>query len=404
MRVRKKITALTYVRWAILFSFLAFMFYTSYMHTVIAAEGFGTVDSLCPFGGVESFYKWISQGGYISKIAPSAMVLMVATLIMALVTRRAFCGWLCPLGGIQEWAGALGRKLMKNRTLRMPASLDRILRYAKYVLLAAIVYFTWTTGELVWRSNDPWAALMHVFQTSEFWETFAVGAALLVVSVVGSFFYDRFFCKYMCPLGAVLAVASVPGVLAVKRDKDTCINCHICTNVCPMNVDVEAATNVTSSECINCLQCVENCPVKGTLTVGSIYEKPTAKTKKAVSVWLPAILTLAVFFGSYGVSVVAGTWKTTGGRLVVDSAPAVTATGEVKYPPVEDIKGSNSLEDVLKVYNITKAELYTACSIPESVPESTKIKDVAAAAKMSSFEPDQVRTVVTKILAARGIK
>ena len=97
--------------------------------------------------------------------------------------------------------------------------------------------------------------------------TYVIGLAVLVVSLVGSLVYDRFFCKYLCPTGALLGLLSRVSFLNIRRDADACIDCGRCDKACMMNVEVATADVVRSSECISCNECVNACPVPGALKV-----------------------------------------------------------------------------------------------------------------------------------------
>ena len=91
---------------------------------------------------------------------------------------------------------------------------------------------------------------------------------MLAVSLVGSLLFDRFFCKYLCPMGAFLALIRRVGWFRVRRNEGTCIHCSACTNACPVNIPVETLAQVHDAECINCNTLRQMCPVKDTLYVG----------------------------------------------------------------------------------------------------------------------------------------
>ena len=110
-------------------------------------------------------------------------------------------------------------------------------------------------GKALHTPYDPWATYQHLF-SRELLTGFRVGLVVLAVSLVGSLVFDRFFCKYLRPMGAFLALIRRIGWFRVRRNKGTCIRCSACTKACPVNVPVETLEQVHSAECINCNLCV----------------------------------------------------------------------------------------------------------------------------------------------------
>jgi polyferredoxin len=85
------------------------------------------------------------------------------------------------------------------------------------------------------------------------------------VAVVASFFVERAWCRYACPLGAVIGAVGRLSPVKIERDSTACLACGICTRQCPVGIPVERLTRVDSPECITCLECVGACPSQGGL-------------------------------------------------------------------------------------------------------------------------------------------
>ncbi len=207
---------------------------------------------------------------------------MVIGLLTALLFGPVFCGWVCPLGTIQEWVAGLGRRIFKKRRYNhfIPAKIDRALRYTRYVVLAWVIYMTVTSGTLFFENVDPYYALFN-FWTSEI----AVGGLLVLgATLLASLVVERPWCKYTCPYGAVLGITNFFRVFSIRRSAATCKLDSACDITCPMNINVSSASIVRNHQCISCLECTSeaNCPVAGTVSfaAGRLPSLPeTLKTK-----------------------------------------------------------------------------------------------------------------------------
>lgn len=337
------------------------------------------VDALCPFGGIESFLSLISGGGYLKRIAFSSFVLLAATVLVALVFKRSFCGNYCPLGFLQEIFGNIGRKIFKKRFV-VPRKIDRFLRYIKYFLLIMITVHTWIAGELVVRERDPWAAYHHLLSDELFTE-FLIGFIILLVALIGSALVDRFFCKYMCPMGAFLASVSRLGMFGIVRDEEKCISCGLCNLKCPVNVDVMNRENVSTRECINCNLCVNVCPVENALAIDF-------KGKK-ISPLAVTILTLVLMLMPIAVTTATGQfeWKV---KTLKDVA------AESKLFNADDIKGRHTFKELSETTGVPKEKFVAKFGLTDEQFEAP-IKDLTHA-EGSNVDTEDVRLLVKEEL------
>jgi len=244
-----------YLRWSLLALFTVLITVSAYLHIANGGGKSPSIHALCPFGGLESLYQIFTTGSFVSKIFAGTMILFVITLVVAILFRRSFCGLICPFGAIQEFFGKIGQKIFKKKFI-MPSQIDKPLRYLKYIILLVTVFYAWKTAGLWMSPYDPWSAYAHMSEGLEsIWEESAVGLIILLVTILGSLLYDRFFCKYLCPMGALYGIVGKISPFKVVRDENDCISCGKCSKVCPMNIDVQNAKEVKSAECINCQTC-----------------------------------------------------------------------------------------------------------------------------------------------------
>lgn len=353
----KKNKMIEYLRWSLLALFVVLVSTSAYLHQVLGGAKAPSIHALCPFGGLESLYAVFTTGGFIEKIFSGTMILFAITLVLALIFRRSFCGLICPFGAIQEFFGKLGQRIFKKKFI-MPNKIDKPLRYLKYVILAITVFYAWKTAGLWMAPYDPWSAYSHLPEgISSVWAESAIGLILLVITVVGSLVYDRFFCKYLCPVGAFYAIIGKVSPHRVVRDENKCIDCGICTKKCPVNIDVQHLKEVKSSECLNCQTCVLNCPKEGALKL--------MQGKRTISPLITIIIVLALFFGSIFAFQAAGIYKLT---------PDALKTGEsIKY---DEIKGYMTIDEASKATKTELKDFYSIFKIPENVPKEVKMKEI----------------------------
>jgi len=209
----------------------------------------------CPFGGVEAIYTYATEGNMLCSLGTSNFFILGGVLASALLLRRAFCGYVCPIGAISELTYGLGRRL-RLPAVGVPSRLDRLLGPLKYVVLAVVLAATWRAGELVFRGYDPCYALISRHGADiTFWAYVVAGAVLaasLVITVP--------FCRWLCPLAAVLNPFSRIALTRVARDPANCSDCGVCAEQCPMAIPVDRLAEVTAARCTSCLSCVDACP------------------------------------------------------------------------------------------------------------------------------------------------
>ena len=266
-----------WIRRVVQLFFFVFIALISINHTLAESGGgipmlsSASLHSLCPFGGVVTIYQYATVGTFVQKIHESAFVLMVIGFVLAILFGPVFCGWVCPLGTIQEWVAKWGKKLFKRRYNHfVPARIDSVLRYARYLVLAWVVYVTATSGTLIFADYDPYFALFNFWSTEVSWTALGILGLTLGLSL----FVERPWCKYACPYGAVLGITNLFRVFKIKRAESTCKADGACSIMCPMNIPVDTVKTVRDHQCISCLECTSEaiCPVASTVvfTTGGV--------------------------------------------------------------------------------------------------------------------------------------
>jgi ferredoxin len=376
------------VRWSVLGSVLLLVTVLGYLHQRLGVGKPVGVDALCPFGGLETLGSLISDGVLLKRIALSSVLLLGATVATALVFRRAFCGRICPLGYLQELFGGLGKRIFGHR-LTVPPAVDRPARFLKYLVLVAVLVGTWTSASLVIRPYDPWVAYQHLTSAEVFTE-FGIGLAVLGMSLVGSLLYDRFFCKYLCPMGAFLGLISRFSVFKVRRNTATCIDCKACDKACPTNVSVSSVERVTSPECIDCGECVAACPVADTLATGAGDHRGLGP----VAAGAFAVGTFALLVGG---ATAAGQFEWTMPTLqeqIRDAGASDTSAPGAAFDS-SLIKGSTTMTEIVEATGIP-ARVFTDVY---GVPEAEQSEQLKVLKDTYQCSPGEVRAFVDLYLS-----
>lgn len=162
-----------------------------------------------------------------------------------------FCGWVCPLGAVQDWMSRLGR-LLKLPRLRVPQGVQRYLQLSRYVFYALL-----TMGITFSLLKGPYnfSKLVHG-------ELLTLASGIIVLFLLLGLFIDRPFCNYFCTGGARQGLFSVLRIVGIRRRTEQCAGCGSCSKKCPMNIDVAGSEFVRHPNCIGCLSCVSACPKK----------------------------------------------------------------------------------------------------------------------------------------------
>lgn len=228
-----------------------------------AASG-GAFDAFCPFGAIETLWAYLTRGQTLQSTNLLNFAVISGVLTVSLVAGRAFCGWMCPLGAVQEGLARLARSLtggsrhyrgkrsMGWLPMQLPVSIDRPLRYAKYVVLGLVILASmFTVFPPLFGFCPARAVFSFKLTTGLLW-------SVLIAFLVSSLLVERFSCKYLCPLGAALALFNKISPVRLSADFNSCNHCGRCNIECSMGIN-DVPDNLTNTECIRCLECLETC-------------------------------------------------------------------------------------------------------------------------------------------------
>lgn len=219
------------------------------------------------FSGIKYLMIQFSSGTALQ--LNSFLVTLLVLIVFTIVFGRFFCGYACAFGSYGDalyWLSSRVRKRFKKKPLHFPEKLSRFFRYGKYAVLAAVILMCFFGASASVSAASPWG----VFSRLQSLKLPAAGTSLgiffFILISIGMLFEPRFFCRFLCPMGAIFSLLPVAPFSAVKRTQNECLkNCRICKNNCPCSLDiphtdVPGEDGQKMGECFQCGRCVTNCP------------------------------------------------------------------------------------------------------------------------------------------------
>ena len=296
-------------------------------------------ETYCPLGGLQALATYLAQGSLPCSMSSVQVMMGIALVAAVVLFSKLFCAYICPVGTVQDLLGKARRAMrVKEVKVRNGSTLDKVLRIVKYALVFWIFYMTVEASELFCKNLDPYYAVATGFKGEI---TLWMSLVTIGLVVLGSFLIDMFWCRYLCPLGAisnslkfwawigvlfgVYFIADVLGadipwagllgafcilgyllevfhakpkmqLLYVMKDNTACNNCGLCVKKCPYHIDIKSCENgrVESVDCTLCGECVAACTT-GVLKIG-VNRTKQAKGWK----YVPAVLAVVLIaFGMW---------------------------------------------------------------------------------------------------------
>ncbi|MCR4843018.1 MAG: 4Fe-4S binding protein [Eubacterium sp.] len=215
------------------------------------------------FSGVKYIFTSLGEGTVLE--ATSFVTVLITLCVFTVVFGRFFCGFACAFGSLGDWVYAIGQfvqKKLKKRLPAIPVRVRKALDWVKYVVLVLIagLCFLGVYGDL--SGSSPWDVFSMFTALSFHLDGYAVGIVLLALILVGMVFQERFFCRFICPMGAVFSLLPMLPLFSLFRSRENCIRgCNACGNKCPADLSLpDDGGEAVASRCFQCQKCTGICP------------------------------------------------------------------------------------------------------------------------------------------------
>lgn len=302
------------VRWAVQTVFAVLSLWIGYEFVRFYGQAMGSgeiaatrppgVEAFLPISALLALKRFLLTGLW-DDVHPAGLTLLIAFLVGALVARRAFCSWICPIGFASRLLDVIRARLLRlPPRWRRPVILGRAVPLPKYLLLG---FFIWIALSMSVNAIDNF--LMQSFNLAadaamlRFFVNMSVAGMLIVGLLVAySLVVRHGWCRTICPYGALLGLVGFLSPVRIVRDTAACKNCGACTRACPSGIRVSDATVVHSLECTACLSCVESCKFDHALSVRSHWGH-------RLRPWAWPATAVVLFVAAYGLAEATGHWR-----------------------------------------------------------------------------------------------
>lgn len=364
-----------WVRYGVQGSFVAFSAYLGLRHQIVGGGpgGSAPIDAFCPYGAFEALPVLLLEGTFVSKTAISNLWVLAALVIGLVLAGPVFCGWICPLGSLGEWLYALRRRLSKVK-LEPAAALARRLTWGRAAMFVLVLFMSWQTKSIWFENIDPYKAIFHMSVEN------TATALLIAAFAILSLAVERFWCRWLCPLGIFNGLVGKLAVFKIRRNAASCIHCGACSRACPVRIPVAERLQVSDDRCVGCQRCIEACPKSATLELRSAAA-PDGKLLKPV---VAGITVVFLFVAIIGGAQATGQWKSQ--DLKGKTTAEITRTA--------DLKGWMKWNEVVARFKVDEAALARELKLPPDFNRQATLKELG---HKNGFETKDVGRAIERL-------
>ncbi|MCR5560447.1 MAG: 4Fe-4S binding protein [Bacteroidales bacterium] len=227
------------------------------------------------YAGIKYIFTKMGTGELIEITAFIRILLLL--LIYTAVFGRFFCGFSCAFGSLGDWVYSFVQwvlKKMKKKPRRLPERLLELLPNLKYLVLGGSLLMCFFGKYGMFSGTNPWDVFSMLHALTFRFDRYAAGLLLFLLILIGMAAEERFFCKFLCPMGAVFSLVPVLTPFSLRRNRPACLKkCSACSKVCPSRIGLPNDGELkVEGDCFQCQKCIGVCP-KANIHCGMILLK-----------------------------------------------------------------------------------------------------------------------------------
>ncbi len=222
------------------------------------------------FQGVKYIFTQIGQTKVIEMT--NFVYILIGLCMYTILFGRYFCGYACAFGSFGDAVNGLYKALckkVKKKPMVLPVKIRRMLSGMKYAVLVLIVLLCFSGDFHRTKGMSPWDVFSLVRSGNFSFHGYTVGVIILLLIMAGMCVQERFFCRFLCPMGAVFSLLPVLPLFSLRRDRSSCIKgCRACTLTCPADIELPDQGSISVvGDCFQCQKCTAGCP-KSNISTG----------------------------------------------------------------------------------------------------------------------------------------
>ena len=203
--------------------------------------------------------------------------ILIFLLAFTVIFGRFFCGYACALGAFGDWVYKTSQFIQRKtgkKIPKIPMQTVKTLQHAKFIVLALIIILCFSGFNDEIGEYSPWTLFSMILSGKFPIADYIEAGVLLLLIVIGMAIQSRFFCQFLCPMGAIFSMMPVLPTGQLVRDSENCIKCcKICRLGCPVALKL-GKEEFREGECVRCNRCISLCP-RGNISLGCVNIRPS---------------------------------------------------------------------------------------------------------------------------------